>query len=131
MTVRDLIEKSLRLSGVIGIGENADGSMIDDALDSFKMLCETWSMDAALLPQLYQSVGSFTSNVYNYTVGIGADININTPQKIDQIIVTYLNIRYPLENVDRQRYNEINTTNVQSNIPLYYTYSLDETGKAM
>jgi hypothetical protein len=126
MTVREFIEKSLRLAGVIAIGENADGAMIDDALDSFKMLCESWSTDAALMPQMYQDAGSFSANQYNYVVGLTGDLAVEMPQKIDQIIVTYNNIRYPMENVSRERYNEINTTNVQSNIPLYYTYSVGQ-----
>lgn len=127
MKVREFLEKSLRLAGVIAIGENADGTMIDDALDSFKMVCESWSIDAGVMPQLFESAGSLVANQYDYVVGIGRDLNIEMPQKIDQAIVTYQNIKYPMENVSRERYNEINTIRVQSNIPLYYTYSVDQT----
>ena len=126
MKVREFIEKSLRLAGVIAIGENADGAMIDDALDSLKLLLDTWAADPALMPQLFVDAGNFVPNQYNYSVSLTGDIIYKPPQKIDQVIVTYQNIRYPMENVTRDRYNEINTVNVQSNIPLYYTYSLDQ-----
>lgn len=85
-TVRDLVKSSLRLIGVLGAGENMENDEATDALSVLNQMLSLWSADGNVL--FNNSVDTKTlTTAYQYTMGIGGDINTARPANIQAVTI--------------------------------------------
>lgn len=133
MTVRDLLEKSLRLAGVLADGESADGDMINEALENFQMFADSWASELELEAPFYSSSDTYalTGGVANYAVGLSLAIDTIPPKDIENLYVTYNSTRFPVQKLDIEQFNLQSATSSTSDIPMYFNYQYQSSGRGL
>lgn len=123
MKSQDIIKSALRLIGVYASGESLDAAMAQDALVVAQQLVDSWNSERLQLftIQIYE----FTplANQQTYTVGLGGDVNIARPPRIESIsVVTQVGSTQPLElslgsSLSDKDWQEIPVKNITSSFP--------------
>ena len=126
MTGLDLINRSLRLLGVLASGESASSSEATDGLNSLNDLIDSWSNENLLIPNKLREVFPIVVNQQSYTWGTGGNFNSARPQKIENAIIQ-LNtqtpaLEIPLKILTKDQYAGIILKGIISTFPLYIYY---------
>lgn len=79
MTVRQLINRSARLSTRLGEGENLSSSEAEDALMTLNEIVDKWNAEKMMLAGYEINELPLSGKEY-YTIGIGGDVDIVKPQ---------------------------------------------------
>jgi len=120
-TVRDLIEDSLRLIGVIASGETATASEAADALSLLNDMLESWSLERLVVYSAIRREFPLTAGVGAYTIGPGGDFNVARPIKIEEAAIETQSsapaIEYPLDILDKNQWARIKAKGLASDIP--------------
>lgn len=82
MTVRDLIESSLRLIGAIATGETPSAAEESEALLALNGLLEAWSTQGLMIYQSPRLVFPLVGGQQMYTMGVGGNFNTARPMQI-------------------------------------------------
>jgi len=95
-TVTELITQSLKDASVVGEGDSASSETMTDAFAIFQQMMGEWQENGM---NVYSQVtSSFNpTGAVSYTVGIGGDISITRPEKIDNIYWRLNNMDIPIE----------------------------------
>lgn len=81
-TALDLITGALRKTGQYAPGEAISSADANDALDVFNGLLDMWSNESLAVFNNNENIVTLTPGKKVYTVGTGADINIQRPLRI-------------------------------------------------
>lgn len=81
-TVAEILSMSLRDVGVIGEGQTASATTIDDAFQSLVQMLGLWQADK-LYVYAQKEVSVTLTGATSYTIGVGGTINVARPVKID------------------------------------------------
>ena len=89
-TAQDIINRSLRLIGVLGSGESPTGAEGVDALASLNAMLEVWRNDRLMVYSIDRvEFTSLVASTQTYTIGSGATINVERPLKIERASLLY------------------------------------------
>ena len=121
-TALDMIKKSMRLLGVIGLGKTITAQEASDALSSLNSMLESWSLERLFVYQIYEEVVSWTSGQSSRTIGSGGNFNTTRPTRIGNGFTRISNIDYPYQVIDKDEYDAIANKTTQSSYPdvIYY-----------
>ena len=131
MTVRELIRKSMLLTGVLSSGENMSADEGTDGLSSLNELLESWSTEGLLIYTVARESFSFVAGTASYTMGSGGTFNTTKPMLIEQVGVIDSSTEYPCDIINVQRFSEIPSKSSQSQIPLQVYVSEQATTKTL
>lgn len=122
MTVRDLINGSLRLLGVLASGDDASAAEATDALTSLNDMMDSWKNERLMVYAILPMTFSLVPGKQSYSLGPAADWTMERPTELDQISYLYttngspvINMNVPLLNLDQ--WNQILVPSTTSTIP--------------
>jgi len=72
MTPRSLIESALRAIGTLATGESPTDAQMQDGMELFNLMLDSWSAEGLLPDDMVQTNFSLTASRVNYTIGDGA-----------------------------------------------------------
>lgn len=121
-TVRDLINSSLRLTGVKAPGEIATSGEASDALEVLNDLLDSLALENLMLYGNENETFNLVANKQSYTIGPSGDFNTKRPVEINQAFVKYNGIDFPLRALTIEQWNEIPLKNYASPIPVAFYY---------
>lgn len=95
-TVADIINLALKDVGVIGEGQTASGTTMDDAFATFNQMVGLWQADK-LYVYAQKEVTATLTGATSYTIGTGGVIDVARPIKIDSAYWRSNNHDYPVQ----------------------------------
>jgi hypothetical protein len=118
----DIINRSLRLIGVLSSHDTADAQDANDAFNSLNMMLEQWSIEELMCYYLDNSVFNTVIGQASYTIAAsGANWTGVRPTEITSAFVRVGQIDYPLQVSSAEEYYGVSMKALQS-VPrmLYY-----------
>jgi hypothetical protein len=121
-TALDLINKALHLCGAKDPLEDATAKEASDGLASLNNMLDSWSTDRLFVYQVAKYNYAWPAGASSRTVGVGGDIPISRPLKVEGGYIVDNSITYPLQMINREGYDSIPQKTLQVNYPewLYY-----------
>lgn len=122
MTVRDLINRSLRILGILASGETPEASISQDALTAMNSIIDAWKNNGFLIYENEYQQLSLISGQQTYTLGSGGDFAITRPGSIEKASVVIGGNEIPIEVITFEQWAAISNKDLQSDIPqkLFY-----------
>ncbi len=118
-TAGELIERSLRILGVLAEGETPSAGEYADALEALNQMIDSWSTERLSVYQMQDQ--SFTWTAGNASRTLGASGNFVGVRPIQVDPSTYFNVgsvSYPLMLINREQYSDIVLKTTTSSLPL-------------
>lgn len=117
-TAQQVINRSLRILGVIGAGETASGEDSSDALTALNQMLASLSLQNLTAFRVAQETFPLVASQASYTVGpSGAALVTTRPFKILDMFIRLNNVDYPVMLVDAPTYDGYSRKNVTTNLP--------------
>ena len=117
-TAQQVINRSLRILGVIGAGETATGDDSSDALTVLNQMLQSLSLQGLSAYRCPQETFNLVVGQSSYTVGpSGAALVTTRPLSILDGFVRLNGIDYPVMFVDAPTYDSYAKKDVQTNLP--------------
>ena len=117
--VGDIVARSLRMSGIIGIGQRMSSDDAQTTMDALSDILAQWQVQRWLVYGL--ETHSVTANgALSYSIGPGGDFNMVRPDRIEAAFMRFNNtgvttVDRPLVLINaREDYNRIATKNIGS-----------------
>lgn len=131
-TAQDIVTRSLRMIGFLGMGETPAAENSEDALDVLNGMLDAWSMDRLFVYNVNFAVYALTGSQQSYTIGESGtpDFSAVRPNKIENanIVITSQspNVRRPLYLMDDDDWASITVRALPSpTLPTSLYYSKD------
>lgn len=124
----DIINRALRLIGVLAQGETATTEQITEANIALNSLVKAWQADGMSLWAIKQYSVPLTAGTSTYNIGVGQTINTPKPLKVIQAFNhnTTSNVDIPMRIITRQEYNILgNKTSSGNPIQCFYEPLID------
>lgn len=125
-TALDMIKRSMRLIGAIGIGETPDDQESQDGLTALNALVDSISNNQMLINAMTLNSFALTSGDAIYTVGATGDIATTRPMRVDDS--SYIEkggLTYQMKQIDGDQYNAIGDKSAQGDTPEFFWYRGD------
>lgn len=120
-TVRDIINGSLRLLGVLAQGETPSAAESSDALSAMNMMLDSFSNEHLFLYKRTIEEFTLVSSQSTYTMGTGGDFSTSNPIKVE---AAYIKINtsspafeVPMDILNADQWADITQKSVTSAIP--------------
>ena len=117
--VGDIVTRSLRLAGIIGIGQRMSSDDAQTTMDALSDILAQWQVQRWLVYGLTTS--SITANgALSYSIGPGGDFNMVRPERIESAFMRFKNtgtvtVDRPLALINaREDYNLLSVKNIGS-----------------
>lgn len=121
-TVRDLINATFRLLGIVAEGESCTASQANNALESLNDMIETLNLDNLMVYTISRQTFPLTINQQSYTLGTGGNFNQSRPVRIENASVLLTGaspqIELPIEMMRDQDWQDVVVKSVTSSFPL-------------
>jgi hypothetical protein len=118
-TVRELINDSLALIGVLADGETATASEQASALRSLNRMMGRWSSENLLIHAKVRETFTLTSGQQSYSMGSGGDFNTTRPMRIEHagIVESGGSSEIPISILNLEEWALITVKTTQSSFP--------------
>lgn len=128
-TVQTIIDRALRLNGVLGAGRTANANDTADCLIALNAMLESWRLERLMVYAMSTESLSLVAGTSSYTIGPSGDLNITRPIKIEDAYQRLDGIDFPVEIIPPERWNMIVDKTTDSDVVemAYYNPTL-ETG---
>lgn len=120
-TVVEVITSALRDANVIGMGDSASGDDAQAALDTLNQMLAVWAVENTYI-YAQQEVSFSPDGATSYTVGSGADVDMERPSKIDGAFWRDGGIDYPVHLLDTYEQWQAIPQKTQAGEALYAFY---------
>lgn len=84
MTVRRLIQRTLRLLNVTAQSEDPDAPEMQDAFETLNDMIASWNREGLMLFRTLRQEFPLTANTASYTIGSGGVYSVERPDRIDR-----------------------------------------------
>lgn len=121
-TAQTIINRAMRLIGALGSGESPSTDETTDCLAALNGMVDLWQTDGLLVYAVQDVTKTLTVNDADYTIGSGANIDTTRPVEILGAFVTENNVDFPVEIIDKKRWDAIADNTVTGNIAQYLYY---------
>lgn len=117
----DIVNRALRINGVIASLDSGDAQDVNDAFTSLNMMIEAWSLEDLMCYYLISNSFTATIGQASYTIGEGGEFDCTRPLEIVQAFCTVGQIDYPLEIISHEEYQNVSMKTLSS-VPraIYY-----------
>lgn len=116
-TIRDSVERSLRLLGVKASGEALEASELTDGILAFNRMLESWAVDGILVNAITREVFTLVAGTQTYLMGTGQTFNTTRPIRIESAGIISNGFEYPMESYTSLQWAAINNKSQGTNIP--------------
>jgi len=118
MTVRDLIEGSLRLLGAISTGQNASAAEAADGLSSLNQMISSWSTNGLTVFKQTREEFDLVPSQSVYTIGAGGNFNTSRPVDLNRAAIQINGSEIPIDILQNQeQWADIISKSVTSSFP--------------
>ena len=122
-TALDLINSALHLIGAKDPLESATAQEASDGLNSLNDLLDSWSTDRMFVFRVAEVTHIWPAATVSQTVGIGGDINIDRPLKVESSYIVDNGLSYPVNVLaNRDGDNSIPQRTLSVNYPEWMFY---------
>ena len=123
-TVQQVINRSLRLIGVLATGQTPEADETADALTALNAMLDGWMNDKLMTYSLQNITVPLVAGTASYTIGTsGATVTATSPVRIESAYTRKSNIDYLIELIDSNQYNGIGSKTSASDIPEYLYFN--------
>lgn len=106
-TAQTIINRSLRLLGMIGAGESPTADETADALVALNAMLDSWRNERLMAYAISENTLTMTVGDSSYTIGPGGDLSITRPVKLEYVFFRVNGDDYPVLLVDKGRFDAI------------------------
>lgn len=125
-TVRDIVDGSLKLLGVLFKSESSSADEAADGLTRLNEMLSSWSNEGLMIFARAWENFTLTGNVATYTIGPTGTFVTTRPTAIIAAYIREAQQDYPMQIITDEDYNlKIWDKSLSSNIPEYLCYSPD------
>lgn len=121
-TALDLINEALHLIGAKDPTEVATNQEAADGLISLNGMLDSWTTDRMFVYQVLETQYNWPGGAQSKTVGVGGDINITRPVRVQDSYFIAGGISYPITSITKEAYAGIMLKSLQTNIPEWLFY---------
>ena len=125
MTALELINRSLKLCGVLGEGQTASAEQAEDALSSLNDILDQMNTDGLSVYAEANDAAVTVASQTTYTVGTGGDWPITRPVSISSLYVDWQGVSYPVQEVNQDQWNTLLFKAQPGILPSYFLYVND------
>lgn len=122
-TGRNLVEGSLKLLGVLAVGENASANELADGLERANEMLDSWSAENLMIYAKVREEFSLSAGKDSYTIGTNGSPDFNTSRPVDYLSFGLEhdggNTETPVKIISQGQYAGLRSKSVTSNIPFY------------
>ncbi len=124
LTAQQIIDQSLRLIGVLGVGTEITAQEYSDCLQQLNLMVDKWNLVDLLVYSTNPHIFPFISGQQSYTLGTGGDWDMPRPARIDRMSIQYPNnSTVPIElaidaNFNLESWQNIIVKNIPGQFPL-------------
>jgi hypothetical protein len=104
-TVKAVLTKALKVAKVVGLGREAGGSIIIDALGYMNDMLSVWSNKPNAIHFITRETLTLTASDGDYSIGTGATLNTTRPIQIFDSTMTVSGSEYPVKIKERRDYD--------------------------
>lgn len=117
-TAIQLITRSMRLSGVIGKGEQPDDDEAADGLVALNAMLDSWQIQRLFVYQIRAETFTWTANQQSRTVGSGGSFSTDLPTRVDDSCsFTVSGTDYPATLINNAAWSAIPDKTTTTTIP--------------
>ena len=121
-TALDLIEEALHLIGAKDPTESATPKEASDGLVSLNDMLDSWTTDRLFVYQIVETTYTWAAGAQSKTVGLGGDINIARPVRVQDSYMISGDVSYPIKSISKESYAGITLKSLQSTYPEWLFY---------
>ena len=123
-TVQTLVNRSLRLIGVIGSGESPSTDESNDSLTALNAMLDSWRNDKLMVYAQTNITIPLVANTASYTIGAsGATVTATAPVKAESAYIRNSGTDYPLKQLTDAEYQAKQSKAVTSDIPAEFMFT--------
>lgn len=121
MTVRDLINASMRVIGVLASGETLSANEQTDAFNLLNDMIDNWSTKGFLVYDRVRETFALTSGQQVYTMGVGGNFNTSRPQLVETVLIVDTSVtptvEIPIDLIEKDEWDSIPIKALQGTWP--------------
>ena len=125
-TPHDIVNNALQLIGKVAPGERIRAEDAEVGLHAANAILSSWNNQRLMFYSVNNVVGNILAGKNPHTVGIGGDINIARPMRIEKAFVRIASLTNPidyiLEQNDNARYQDYSVKNTRVSYPSNFYY---------
>lgn len=121
-TVLDIVNRALHLIGAKDPAESATAQEAADGLVSLNDMLDSWFTDRLFVYRLAQTSYSWPVGQTSQTIGIGGNINVARPVRVEDSYLISGQVSYPLATLTKQGYDAIQLKGLSVNFPQWVYY---------
>ena len=122
-TAKSIIDSSLKLIGVLGVGTEVTTAEYDECLLQLNRLMDTWNNDDLLVYSITANTFPLVIGTKTYTLGEQGDFNMVRPSRIEKVSIVYgtsPEIELPISAENQvENWQNIVVKDVTSTFPLF------------
>ena len=121
-TGQTLVNRAMRLLGLINSGDSPTSAESDDALIAINSMLDSWRNDRLMAYALQDESLTLVAADSSYTVGSGGQLNTTRPVSIESCFCRASSLDYPVRVIQFDEWNSIVDKTATSDIPevVYY-----------
>lgn len=121
-TGQTLVNRAMRLLGLINSGESPTSTESDDALIAINAMLDSWRNDRLMTYALQDESLTLVAADFSYTIGSGGQLNTTRPVSIESCYCRANSLDYPVRVIQFDEWNSIVDKTATSDIPevVYY-----------
>ena len=122
-TAQNIVTRSMKALGALGSNETPSATEANDGLEAFNAMLDSWNGEGLTSYQVREQSHVLVVGTSQYTIGSGGTINTTRPIDIVQAYIQdSSNLRYLINIVPRDKWNQIGQLTITSQIPntLFY-----------
>lgn len=106
-TANQIITRAMREIGALDVTVSADGDEADACLDTLNSLIDSWVTNPSTAYNNQEVTITLPSGTASRTIGLGQQINVVRPARIESAYARYSNLDRPIEIVEKEQYDSI------------------------
>jgi hypothetical protein len=106
-TAKTVIENSLKIAGIVGLGKQPSGALVIDGLSRLNSMLSYWSTGPFAIHFITREALTFVASDGDYSIGTGANFNTTRPIEVLDSSVTVSGSEYDVKVREREEYDAI------------------------
>lgn len=127
-----VINRALRMLGVLAQGETPDASDTANALLALNAMLDGWRNDKLMVDSFANITVPLVASQASYTIGAsGADVTATSPVRVESAYVRKSSVDYDLKQIDDATYQSISVKASESDIPEFFLFNHTNTNSTL